>query len=196
MLFYMQVFKYLHTMLQYLYMYDHLFQLLEETLKVLANQKRLEIVQLLSNKELTVTEMVDMLGVPQANISQNLSLLRQVRMVATRKDGRRVYYHLTDNRIGVVIHELREFLKSQHAFDPRIARLNMLDENTYPIARDPVCGMRLSGSEVGESLVKDGTTYYFCARGCKAKFLKQPTIGDMSKDSVHEHSGSMAHSGH
>jgi ArsR family transcriptional regulator len=177
-------------------MYEHLFQLLEEALKVLANQKRLEIVQLLSNKELTVTDMVEMLGVPQANISQNLSLLRQARIVSTRKDGRHVYYHLTDNRIAAVIQELRAFLTSQHAHDPEISQLNMLDKSIYPIARDPVCGMRLSGAEIGESLVKDGVTYYFCAGGCKEKFMNKSNISGASMATTHDHSRSMAHSGH
>lgn len=155
-------------------MYERLFQLQEETLKVLANHKRLEIVQLLHGEELTVTEMVEMLGVPQANISQNLSLLRQARIVATRKEGLRVYYRLTDKRIAAVVRELRAFLKTQYAYEPEIAHLNSLDSDAYPIVRDLVCGMRLSSREVGESMTHDGVTYYFCAVGCKNTFQKSP----------------------
>jgi ArsR family transcriptional regulator len=154
-------------------MYERLFQLQEETLKVLANQKRLEIVQLLHNKEMTVTEMVQMLGVPQANISQNLSLLRQARIVATRKEGLRVYYRLTDKRIAKVIQEIRAFLKTQYAYEPEIAHLANLDNSAYPIVRDPVCGMRLSSHEVGEYSEYNGVTYYFCAGGCKDTFISQ-----------------------
>lgn len=155
-------------------MYERLFQLQEEILKVLANHKRLEIVQLLHNKELTVTEMVGMLGVPQANISQNLSLLRQARIVATRKEGLQVYYRLTDKRIAGVVRELRLFLKSQFAYEPEIAHLSSLNSNAYPIVRDPVCGMRLSAHEVGESITHDDVAHYFCAAGCKNIFLKSP----------------------
>lgn len=156
-------------------MYERLFQLQEETLKVLANHKRLEIVQLLHNKELTVTEMVEMLGVPQANISQNLSLLRQARIVATRKEGLRVYYRLTDKRIAAVIRELRAFLKTQYIHEPEIAHLSTIDSSAYPIVRDPVCGMRLSAHEVGDSVMYDGITRYFCAAGCKDRFVKSPS---------------------
>jgi len=155
-------------------MYERLFQLQEETLKVLANQKRLEIVQLLQNKELTVTEMVDMLGMPQANISQHLSLLRQVRIVTTRKNGLRVYYRLTDERIIAVVRELRAFLKSQFAHEPEMAHLNSLDNSMYPIVRDPVCGMRISASEAAGHIEHDSHTYYFCANGCKEQFAKAP----------------------
>jgi DNA-binding transcriptional ArsR family regulator/YHS domain-containing protein len=156
-------------------MYERLFQLQEETLKILANQKRLEIVQLLQNKELTVTEMVDMLGMAQANISQHLSLLRQVRIVTTRKDGLRVYYRLSDKRIIAVIRELRAFLKSQFAREPEIAGLSSLDNSIYPIVRDPVCGMRISAPEAYGHVEHDGRSYYFCASGCKDQFEKQPS---------------------
>ena len=156
-------------------MYERLFQLQEETLKTLANQKRLEIVQLLQNKELTVTEMVDMLGMPQANISQHLSLLRQVRIVATRKDGLRVYYRLTDKRIIAVVRELRAFLKSQFAHEPEIAGLSSLDNSIYPIVRDPVCGMRISAPEAFAHLEHNGQSYFFCASGCKDHFEKHPS---------------------
>jgi ArsR family transcriptional regulator len=156
-------------------MYERLFQLQEETLKILANQKRLEIVQLLQNNELTVTEMVDMLGMPQANISQHLSLLRQVRIVTTRKDGLCVYYRLSDERIIAVVRELRGFLKSQFAHEPGIAHLSSLDNSIYPIVRDPVCGMRISVSEAYAHVEHGGHAYYFCASGCKEQFEEQPS---------------------
>lgn len=155
-------------------MYERLFQLQEETLKTLANQKRLEIVQLLNNKELTVTEMVSMLGMPQANISQHLALLRQVKIVSTRKDGLRVYYRLTDKRIIAVVRELRVFLQSQYAYDPDIACISSLEADIYPIVRDPVCGMRLSASEAVGHAEHNERTYYFCATGCKDQFSKTP----------------------
>lgn len=156
-------------------MYERLFQLQEEALKILANQKRLEIVQLLQNKELTVTEMVDMLGMPQANISQHLSLLRQVRIVTTRKDGLRVYYRLTDERIIAVIRELRVFLKSQFGHEPEMAYLSSLGNGTYPIVRDRVCGMRISVPEAYARVEYCGQVYYFCASGCKEHFEEQPS---------------------
>lgn len=153
-------------------MYERLFQLQEETLKTLANQRRLEILQLLNHKELTVSEMVEMIGLPQANISQHLSILRRQKIVSTRKDGLHVYYRLTDHRLAAVIKELREFLKSQYSHEPEIAKISALDSaKVYPIVRDPVCGMRLSVHEASESLTRAGQAYYFCARGCHDKFV-------------------------
>lgn len=157
-------------------MYERLFQLQEETLKTLANQKRLEIVQLLINKELTVSEMVTMLGMPQANLSQHLGILRRYKIVKTRKEGLHVFYSLTDERVARVIAELREFLKIHHSGEPAIKRLGGLGKTSvYPITKDPVCGMRLSAGEAFDSLSHKDNRYYFCASGCRDKFMKHPS---------------------
>lgn len=166
-------------------MYERLFQLQEETLKTLANQKRLEIVQLLKQKELTVSEMVDMIGIPQANLSQHLSVLRKLHIVSTRKQGLHVYYRLTDERIAAVIKELREFLKIQYAHEPEMANIGSLDSSSvYPIVQDLVCGMRLSISEAGESAQHEGEKYYFCAAGCMDKFTASPNRYTKAKKGV------------
>ena len=171
----MQLFEYTRTGGILSSMYEHLFHLQEEILKTLANHKRLEIIQILNNQELTVNQMVGMLGIPQANVSQHLSILRHLKLVTTRKDGLRVYYRLTDERIAAVINELREFLKSQYAHEPEIARIAALDNHTiYPIVRDPVCGMRISVSEAGESLLIENERIYFCAQGCMDTFVSAP----------------------
>ncbi len=156
-------------------MHQKLFALQEEIFKTLANQKRLEIVQLLTQRELTVTEMVDMLGIPQSNLSQHLGVLRHVKIVSTRKQGLRVYYRLTDEHIGAVIKAMRDFLKIQYANEPEISKI-VSQGNTplYPIVRDVVCGMRFNIHEAGESVSLGGTEHYFCAQGCKETFTADP----------------------
>lgn len=172
---YMQVFEYNNKVCYNKNMYERLFQLQEETLKTLANQKRLEILQLLKQKELTVSDMVAMLGLPQANLSQHLSVLRSLHLVTKRKAGVKVYYRLTDKRIALVIKQLREFLKTQYSNEPEIAQMSLeLPSSAYPVVRDLVCGMRFSINEAGESLSKAGVKYYFCASGCKEKFFHSP----------------------
>ncbi|AHB42002.1 hypothetical protein RAAC3_TM7C00001G0135 [Candidatus Saccharibacteria bacterium RAAC3_TM7_1] len=152
-------------------MYGRLFQLQEETLKTLANQKRLEIVQLLGQGELTVSEMIEMLGISQSNLSQHLAVLRRYQIVATRKEGLYVYYRLTDGHIAEAIKQLREFLKIRYAYEPEITKLNRLnDPALYPIVKDPVCGMRLSESEAYASVMHNNKSYHFCASGCYDKF--------------------------
>ncbi|HEX9595203.1 MAG TPA: metalloregulator ArsR/SmtB family transcription factor [Candidatus Saccharimonadales bacterium] len=156
-------------------MYERLFQLQEDTLKTLASQKRLEIVQLLKKRELTVSELVDMLGIPQANVSQHLAQLRRHKVVTTRRSGKQIYYSLSDKRIAQLVSLLRDFLKAQFLSDPDIAKISSFDKRAaYPIVRDPVCGMRMSINEVAESAHYESSDYYFCGQGCYSSFHANP----------------------
>ena len=165
-------------------MYEKLFNIQEETLKVLANSKRLEIIQLLGHGELSVTQMVDMLGLRQANLSQHLSLLRQAKLVVTRRKGVSIYYQLTDPAIADACALIRQFLTDQHALDPDIAKLAQLNKSRlYPVVKDVVCGMRMSPDEVVTSANYNEERYCFCGQGCKSKFSKDPA--KYAKGNVH-----------
>ncbi|HVY36271.1 MAG TPA: metalloregulator ArsR/SmtB family transcription factor [Candidatus Paceibacterota bacterium] len=67
--------------------------------KILANPKRLEILNLLREQELSVEDLVRELGVSKANVSQHLALLRHTRLVKVRRDGLNGYYSIVDPRI-------------------------------------------------------------------------------------------------
>mgnify|MGYP001568188445 FL=1 len=77
--------------------------------KILANSKRLEILNLLKKKELAVEKLVRILKLPKANVSQHLALLRHARLVTVRRSGLNAYYKITDPRIVEpckILHEL------------------------------------------------------------------------------------------
>ncbi len=42
------------------------------------------------------------------------------------------------------------------------------------MAKDPVCGMQVDEQKASATSVFKGTTYYFCAKGCKVAFDKSP----------------------
>jgi|SRR3989344_414254 len=155
-------------------MYNQIFALEEEVFKVVANQKRLEIIQLLKHKELSVTEMVNMLGIRQANLSQHLSLLRQSSLLKVRKDGQKVYYRLADKKIAKAVNLIFNFLGSQQRLNSTESTM-VIGAEIYPIVKDPVCGMRMSTQETFDSTKHAGATYFFCASGCKSKFLSRPS---------------------
>ena len=142
----------------------------EEVFKLIGNQKRLEILLLLENHELNVGEMTDMLGLRQANLSQHLTLLRAQHLVEVRKKGRESFYTLADDSIAVAIRTIHDFLRKTHRIDAPF------DSNSlFPIVTDPVCGMRISASEAFDSTRHEGHTYYFCASGCKDRFMSVPS---------------------
>lgn len=65
-------------------------------LKAMAHENRLVILCLLSERERTVTELEQLLALNQATVSQQLARLRHEGLVATRRDGRQIFYSLPD----------------------------------------------------------------------------------------------------
>ena len=57
-------------------MYEEVFKLHAQLLKSIAHPRRLEIIHLLRDQSLLVSQIVEMLDLPQANISQHLQILR------------------------------------------------------------------------------------------------------------------------
>ena len=155
-------------------MYEKIFQLQEEVFKVLANQKRLEIIQLLSSSPLCVNDMVDMLGLPQSNLSQHLSLMRRSGLLTVTKSGTKVYYQLADPKLAELVFSLRDFLMNHEQVDDETRRYFNADQQLYPLAKDVVCGMRLSAARSNYRVEHDGRLYFFCASGCHDTFLAGP----------------------
>ncbi len=70
-----------------------------KTYKLLANEKRLEILNNIKYQERCVEDLVKILGVSKANVSQHLALLRHAGIVKTRRDGLNIYYKIVDAEI-------------------------------------------------------------------------------------------------
>jgi ArsR family transcriptional regulator len=78
---------------------EELYELQAEFCKGMAHPKRIYILNALKGGEKTVGELVRLTGIPQANLSQHLALLRQLEILQTRRDGSSVYYSITDPRV-------------------------------------------------------------------------------------------------
>ena len=72
---------------------------LAETLKVLGDTTRVRILDALSRAELCVHDLADRVGISESAVSHQLRLLRGMRLVRARRDGRLVYYALDDQHI-------------------------------------------------------------------------------------------------
>ena len=81
--------------------------------KGLADPKRLMIIDLLRDGEVTVTDLVDALEIPQANVSQHLAVLRDKGLVSSRRDGQWAYYSLTSPKTVQAVDLLREVMNEQ-----------------------------------------------------------------------------------
>lgn len=70
-----------------------------EIYKILANSKRLEILNILKFGEASVEQLVKLLKLPKANVSQHLALLRHARLVSVRRNGLNAHYKISDPKI-------------------------------------------------------------------------------------------------
>lgn len=157
-------------------MYSELFELQADILKALAHSRRLEIIHLLRDQELPVNDIHRMLDLPQANISQHLTILRDAGIVQTRREGKNIFYAVGDQKYVLASDLIREVLIDQ-ADDLQLAKAMKLEmKQLVPLVHDPVCGMRLSPKTASFSHKHQQQTYYFCASGCLKQFTQQPEV--------------------
>lgn len=90
---------------------EEFFQLHAHLCKALAHPTRLLVVDELRDGPRSVGELADRLGLPQSNISQHLGVLRDQRLVLTRREGNTVHYSLRDERLTQAFDLLREVLR-------------------------------------------------------------------------------------
>lgn len=98
-----------------------IFELHAALCQTLANPIRLRILNALTNGEKSVNQLVELIGAPQANISQHLAVLRDRNIVATRRDGVSIYYSIGNPKIIKACNLIREVLFEQMANAGKLA---------------------------------------------------------------------------
>ena len=156
-------------------MYEQIFELQAKTLKALSHSRRLEIVQLLRDTELPVTDIHQMLDLPQANVSQHLMVLKNAGILATRKDGKQIFYRVASPVFFNALGCLREFLIDKHKDTDLADEFTLQMNELVPVTHDPVCRMRVSPKTASFAHKHKGQEYYFCASGCLKTFKDNPT---------------------
>lgn len=155
-------------------MYSRVFELQADLLKGLSHPRRLEIIRLLRDQELCVSDIYEMLDLPQANISQHLMVLRDAGIVTTKRDGKQILYTVTNPKITEASDLLREVLIDQYQGTEIANHLTMKMKDLVPVVHDPVCQMRISPKTANYSTEYESRDYYFCASGCLKKFQEKP----------------------
>jgi len=89
-------------------------EILVKFFKGLGDTIRLQIVQTLLEKERNVSELINIIGVPQSNISNHLACLKWCGYITSRKEGTSVYYQITDGRVKQIVALARELI-ADHA---------------------------------------------------------------------------------
>ena len=94
-------------------MEDRIYIYSSEMCKVFSHPKRLEIINTLRDKEMSAGELGERLGLPAANLSQHLTMMKERHILTSRKEGNMVYYRIANPRLIDACDLLREILFEQ-----------------------------------------------------------------------------------
>jgi ArsR family transcriptional regulator len=87
-----------------------LYQAKAEFFKALAHPARIRVLELLSEREHSVSEMLPEVGIESAHLSQQLAILRKMNLVVTRKEGSTVFYSLVSPHVAELLVVARRIL--------------------------------------------------------------------------------------
>lgn len=105
--------------------------------KALANPARLELLDLLAQGERSVEALAETAGMKVSNTSAQLRALAGAGLVASRRDGVRIYYRVAHQQVIALVGHVQEFAASRLAEAEQAARNYLGDvEALEPIAQD------------------------------------------------------------
>lgn len=101
---------------------EEIYELQADVCKIFANAKRLEIINLLKDRETSANELLEKIGLSKANLSQHMAILKAKGVVLTRREGVNMYYRIANPKIIQACNLMREVLKEQFQEKGRIVR--------------------------------------------------------------------------
>jgi ArsR family transcriptional regulator len=81
-----------------------------ELFKALAHPARIRVLEVLSEGERSVSDLLPLVGIEASHLSQQLAVLRRARLVTSRKDGASVIYAVKDPGVVELLKVARELL--------------------------------------------------------------------------------------
>jgi ArsR family transcriptional regulator len=90
--------------------------------KALADGNRLRVLMALGSGELCVCQIVELLRLAPSTTSKHMSILRQARLVESRKEGRWMYYRLPDRDAPKAVKDAVAWVRRHLAESPQIVR--------------------------------------------------------------------------
>jgi ArsR family transcriptional regulator len=94
-------------------MEDKIYAYHAEMCQVFSHPKRLEVIDILRDGEMTVTELVEKLKLTAGNLSQHLSMMKERHILLSRKEGNMVYYRIANPKMIRCFDMMREMLFEQ-----------------------------------------------------------------------------------
>jgi ArsR family transcriptional regulator len=107
--------------------------------KALADENRVRALLALGERELCVCQMIELLGLAPSTVSKHISILKQARLVDSRKDGRWVYYRLADGDVPLEASEALAWVSRSLSGDPQIRSDKARLKQILRIQREELC---------------------------------------------------------
>ena len=128
---------------------DGLYQQFARIGKALSSPHRIELMDLLAQRERTVESLADELGLTMGNASAHLQVLREARLVEARKEGLFVHYRLADDAVLRLLESLRKTAETRLAEVDRLVDAFFVDRKGIdPIGFDELEARLKAGSVV------------------------------------------------
>ncbi|MBP6398654.1 MAG: winged helix-turn-helix transcriptional regulator [Saprospiraceae bacterium] len=87
-----------------------IFELHADVCKALGHPLRIEVIDVLQEKELCFTDILEITGGLKSNLSQHLSLMTKKGILKSRRDGQSTYFSLSSNKVAQACRLMREVL--------------------------------------------------------------------------------------
>jgi rhodanese-related sulfurtransferase/DNA-binding transcriptional ArsR family regulator len=128
---------------------DRLYEQFARTAKAAASPKRIELLEVLAQGEHTVEVLAEATGMGVTNTSAHLQVLRGARLVATRKDGTKVFYRLASDDVAAFVVALRDLARSRLAEVDEVVRDYFTARDALePVSRDELIDRAARGDVV------------------------------------------------
>lgn len=99
---------------------EDIYELHSDCCKIFSNPSRLKILDLLREEGKTVTQLTEETGLNQSNVSQHISLMRDKGIIKGKREGRKIEYELTSEKVIKAFDLIKEFLIEQHQKNRKI----------------------------------------------------------------------------
>ena len=107
--------------------------------KALADENRVRALLALQGRKLCVCQIIELLELAPSTVSKHMSILKQARLVDSRKNGRWIYYRLADDDVPVEASEALAWVRKSLSSDTQTRRDDARLEQILKIEPEVLC---------------------------------------------------------
>jgi ArsR family transcriptional regulator len=103
---------------------EKLYEIQAGICRCLANSNRLMILDILGNREMSVTVLAGKMGISKANLSQHLAIMKDKGILNSRREGLRIFYSLANPKVRKACGIMKEVLYQRIKEDESLRKKN------------------------------------------------------------------------